>query len=232
MQTNTLEQSLFLRGWISPAGLLGKNSVFDQPKRPESLHALKRAYFPLSSILHGGDVDCRVLVTSEFGRGAENNGPQSVEIQQRSKQTGDWVTQTIHTPAQFIFKLSADKSYLLPSEGPCVDAFMRFAQENGFTRCLADETSLGQVALQSTEPEHKGAYLKMSLDPQGTRAMVVDVKASPDMIIGAGPIALTEFTASPDAASAKILNRIERAREYRAENGGLIKRLTSFFGPK
>ncbi|MBI2234321.1 MAG: hypothetical protein HYU57_04925, partial [Micavibrio aeruginosavorus] len=106
------------------------------------------------------------------------------------------------------------------------------AQEKGFTCCAPSETTLGQIGLQSTDPAYSGALLKIALEQSTSRAMTIDVKAGPDVVIGAPPMTFMEFSASPESASAKILDRIERARLHQTENGSLIKRLTSFFGPR
>lgn len=141
MKTSEIEQTLFLRGWIVPKGLLGQNSVFELPERDHaSLLSRKDVFYPVSSILHGGTVNRRVLISSELENAA------TVEIQHRGER--GWVTDTLQTPEKFSFSLASDPA--IPGlEAEEVVCFMAFAHKNGFTTCLPHETALGKMTLQS-----------------------------------------------------------------------------------
>lgn len=230
MKKSEIEQTLFLNGWLSPVGLLGKNSVFDAPERPVSLFVTKSVFFPLSSILGGGDVSHRILLTCECGRSRDQDGPQSIEIQERSTVSKDWITQTIHTPAQFLFKLAADEFSQIPGQGKDAQALMRFASDNGFTSCLGTETTLGQVTLRSDDPENDQVFLRLAFDHHGNPA--VEIMAGRDMIMGFPAIPVAAFESDPAEATRQIIDRMKRAQEHVGQKTSLTKRLTAWFSPR
>ncbi len=227
-----IEDNLFLRGWVSPFGLLGKNSVFEIPERTAAMNVQKSVFFPISAILNGGEVNHRVLVTSEFAGGMKDEGPRTVEIQERSKTSKDWVTQTIHTPTQFLFKLAAEDKPLLPGkgEGKGVENFMRFALDNGFTTCLSTATRLGQVVWHSrTNPANDGVLLCLAVDQNGAPA--VDIRVCGNDVVGSPSILLEAFEHDRATATLQMQGRMAAARIRSAEQGSLLKRLVSWISP-